>query len=387
MIAQSFMPTSTEPPIDTTLATPLLGGLTPRAFMKRHWQKSPMIIRQAATFDEPLPDAQTLFALAAHEHVESRLVRRRGAKWVLEQGPFELGALPSPRKAAWTLLVQGVDLHDAAAHALLRRFRFIPDARLDDVMLSYASDGGGVGPHVDSYDVFLLQVQGRRRWRIGPPGGHVLRDDVPLRMLANFEPTDEWLLDAGDMLYLPPGWGHDGVAEGECITCSIGFRAPKRDELAADLLHRTLDAIDPEVEDDELYRDPHQTATDEPARIPERLQRFAHAALERALGDAKVRACALGEVLSEPKPGVLFDVGDEVSNLGGITLDRRTRMLYDDWHVFINGESFRASGRDRRLMRTLADRRALDACERARLTSSARALVDDWIAQGWLNCV
>ena len=144
--------------------------------------------------------------------------------------------------------MQGVDLHDDAAHRLLQRFRFVPDARLDDVMVSYASDGGGVGPHIDSYDVFLLQVAGRRRWRIGRVARPRLRDDVPLKMLAGFEAAEDWLLEPGDMLYLPPGWGHDGIAVGECLTASIGFRAPAAAGLAADALQRladaALDAID-----------------------------------------------------------------------------------------------------------------------------------------------
>ncbi len=375
----------TPPPMDIKHPTPLLGGLSPRAFMKRHWQKSPLVIRAAVTFEAALPDAKALFALASQEGVESRLVERHGEKWSLRQGPFARATMPSPKKPAWSLLVQGVDLHDDAAHALLQRFRFIPDARLDDVMLSYASDGGGVGPHVDSYDVFLLQVQGSRRWRVGPPGDQAWRGDGPLRMLAHFEPTTEWLLEPGDMLYLPPGWGHDGVAEGACITCSIGFRAPKRNELATDLLHRTLDAVDPDDED-VMYRDRSQAAVDEPGRIPEHLHRFAVKALERAIGDARAQACALGEVLSEPKPGVVFEAPVEPETPGAIRLDRRTRMLYDDWHVFINGESFRASGGDQRLMRRLADRRGLDATERHRLSGTARALVNDWIAQGWLRC-
>ncbi len=144
--------------------------------------------------------------------------------------------------------MQGVDLHDEAAHRLLQRFRFVPDARLDDVMVSYASDGGGVGPHIDSYDVFLLQIAGRRRWRIGRVTRPRLRDDVPLKMLAGFKATEDWLLEPGDMLYLPPGWAHNGIAVGECLTASIGFRAPHAAGLAADALQRladaALDAID-----------------------------------------------------------------------------------------------------------------------------------------------
>ena len=150
-------------------------------------------------------------------------------------GPFG-GSLPAVTRKAWTLLVQA-DLHVDAARALLDRFRFIPDARLDDLMISYATDGGGVGPHFDSYDVFLLQVEGRRRWRVGAQKDLSLQPDVPLKILENFEPSDEWVLEPGDMLYLPPHIAHDGVAEGECMTCSIGFRAPSAGELGAQFLY------------------------------------------------------------------------------------------------------------------------------------------------------
>ncbi len=219
-----------------------------------------------------------MFALAARDDVESRLIQRHADdRWQLRHGPLPRRALPPLAQPGWTLLVQGLDLHVDAAHDLLSRFRFVPAARLDDLMLSYASDGGGVGPHIDSYDVFLLQVQGRRRWRIGraPSGALSLRDDVPLKMLARFEPAQEWLLEPGDMLYLPPGWAHDGVAVGgDCMTASIGFRAPRADELAQALLARLADAP-AEARRAPRYRDPAQPATTTPAAVPEALQRFA----------------------------------------------------------------------------------------------------------------
>lgn len=372
--------------MDISLPSPLLGGISPQVFMRRHWQKKPLLVRQAVPGGVALIGRAQLFALAANDEVESRLIVHEDARWSMRAGPLKRSALPSLKQRGWTLLVQGLDLHVPAARALLDRFRFVPDARLDDLMLSYATDGGGVGPHVDSYDVFLLQAYGRRRWRIGRTRSPELVPDVPLKILATFEPEEEWLLEAGDMLYLPPGWAHDGVAEGECTTCSIGFRAAGRDELARDVLQRVLDVADPDLAGP-LYRDPKQPATDLPGRVPKALQAFALDAVQRAVRDPVALACALGEVLSEPKRGVWFDAapaGPEAESLG-LCLDQRSRMMYDDRHVFINGESFRAGGRDAALMRRLADHRRLDAGEIDALSPEARALLGEWQQSGWLR--
>ncbi|MEO8806425.1 MAG: cupin domain-containing protein, partial [Burkholderiaceae bacterium] len=313
-----------------------------------------------------------------------RLIVHEAGAWSLRHGPLKRSAIPSLKRPRWTLLVQGLDLHVAAAHELLERFRFVPDARLDDLMLSYASDGGGVGPHFDSYDVFLLQVHGRRRWRIGRAKDKTCVPDMPLKILAQFEPEQEWLLEAGDMLYLPPGWAHDGVAEGECLTASIGFRAPGRGEIGREVLQRLLDDAEP-LAADVLYRDPKQAATHEPARIPGELRAFALDAMKRVLADDGSFDCTLGEILSEPKLGVWFDAPKPGSAVVGVTLDRRTRMLYDARHVFINGESFRAGGRDAKLMRRLADQRSLSAADQRLLSAEAVALLAGWANDGWLH--
>ena len=365
----------------------LLGGLSAAEFMRRHWQKKPLLVRAACPDALPEVDRSRLFALAARDDVESRLVQRAGARWSVRSGPIARRALPPLATQAWTLLVQGVDLHDEQAHRLLRRFRFIADARLDDVMCSYASDGGGVGPHVDSYDVFLLQTAGRRRWRIGRAAKARLRDDVPLKMLADFAPTEDWLLEPGDMLYLPPGWAHDGVALGECITASIGFRAPRSRELAIDVAQRLAEAARDDADpsgDGSRYRDAGTPVADRPARIPESLQRFATAALERLLADRIATSRALGEVLSEPKPGTWFERTDvSVVPASTIALARRTRMLYDERFVFVNGEAYRAGGRDATLMRQLADRRRLAARSVASASVAARDLLAEWLSAGW----
>ncbi len=379
--------------MDITLETPLLGGLSPRLFMRRHWQKKPLLIRQAVPGGMALIARQALFELAAQDEVESRLVEHKSGAWTMRQGPFVRRSIPPPARPGWTLLVQGLDLHLPAAHELLSRFRFAPDARLDDLMISYASDGGGVGPHVDSYDVFLLQVAGRRRWRFGRCKSPELVPGVPLKILANFEPEEEWLLEPGDMLYLPPNWAHDGVAEGECMTASVGFRAPRQEEIGREVLQRLLDGGEPEDDPrrrDPLYRDPQQPAVDEPGRVPTALQSFATDAVQRLLADPLATACALGEVLSEPKPGVWFEAPESIPPVAhlrteGVQLDRRTRMLYDDHHVFINGDALRAGGRDARMMRVLADRRWLGGRDARTLSDEAMELVEQWAGAGWLH--
>ncbi len=375
--------------MDINLSTPLLGGLSPQNFMRRHWQKKPLLIRQALPgVQSPLSRMQ-MFAMAEQDDVDSRLIVNKQNKWSLKHGPLTRRQLPPMAQSGWTLLLQGVDLQTTAAHQLLSKFRFVPDARLDDLMMSYATDGGGVGPHFDSYDVFLLQVKGKRRWRIGRMKDAALKPNMPLKILANFEPEEEMTLDAGDMLYLPPRWAHDGVADGECITCSIGFRAPSDQELAREVLQRVLET-ELDDADAKLYRDPKQLATDTPARVPEALQIFVEEAVRKTLGNQEALAGLLGECLTEPKAQVWFDENDSLVTLAGmdvgLRLDRRSRVMYDERHVFINGESFRASGRDAALMRQLADTRRLNAAATSRLSAPALALALGWVRAGWLHC-
>jgi 50S ribosomal protein L16 3-hydroxylase len=379
MIAQSNM--------NILSPAPLLGGLSPQNFMRRHWQKKPLLVRQAIPGGVALLNRAQMFNLATFDEVESRLVIRHAEHWILRQGPLKRSMIPPLKQPQWTLLLQGLDLHVPAARSLLEHFRFVPDARLDDVMMSFATHGGGVGPHIDSYDVFLLQAQGQRRWRIAKPRKFELVPDVPLKILANFVSEQEWLLEAGDMLYLPPGWAHDGEAEGESWTCSVGFRTLGREEVSREVLQRTLDAAD-HTEAGPLYRDPTQVATAEPGRIPVALQTFAAQAVTRMLADTNSLQCALGEVLSEPKRGVWFDAPEPGALLikNTVRLDVRTRMMYDDHHVFLNGESFHAAGRDAKLMRSLADRRELKFSEIQALSGAARLLLNEWLNVGWLRC-
>lgn len=281
------------------MTDPLLGGLSAADFLARHWQKTPLLIRQAIPgWHSPItPDE--LAGLACEDGVESRLVTRRRGRWAVRHGPFgeaDFGKLPA---RDWTLLVQGVDLWEPAVAELRDRFRFVPDWRLDDVMVSYAPPGGGVGAHVDQYDVFLLQGLGRRRWRIG--GAAEVRPawvpDQPLKLLAEFTPAEEWVLEPGDMLYLPPGWAHDGIAEDDCLTFSIGFRAPSVAELAGRFAAAVADAED----DERRYADPDLVPPSNPGEIPEAAIERVRTYLAEKLDDRRFLAGWLGALLTEPK--------------------------------------------------------------------------------------
>lgn len=375
--------------MDVNQPLQLLGGLSPQLFMKRYWQKKPLLVRQAIANFKPLLDRGALFELASRDGAQARMVIQEPGEapgWRFKHGPFERRALPALKRPGWTLLVQGVDLQHDAVHNLMNQFRFVPDARLDDLMISYATDGGGVGPHFDSYDVFLLQAQGRRRWRIGRQKDKSLLPDVPLKILANFEPEEEFVLEPGDMLYLPLLHAHDGIAIGECMTYSIGFRSPSRGELARELLQRLAEDAEDAV-GLSVYRDPHQIAVGQPGEIPARLVEFARDALQGALKDPDALGRALGEYLTEPKANVWFEAAEPGDGQAEahVRLDRRSKMMFDARHIFINGESFRASGRDATLMRRMADERCLSRQELGRISTEALSLLQDWGAAGWLH--
>lgn len=370
----------------------LLGGLTPASFLQDYWHKKPLLIRQAIPDFKPLLSAEALFELAGRDDVESRLVSRSGKKalWQLQHGPF--AALPGPMTAttAWTLLVQGINLHDNAADALLRQFRFIPDARLDDLMISYAADGGGVGPHVDSYDVFLLQAQGQRRWRISAQRDLTLVDGLPLKVLRNFVPDQEFVLEPGDMLYLPPHYAHDGVAIGECMTYSIGFRAPAFQELGEAFLQFMGDTIDLPGR----YADPELRPTRHPAQIDGAMLAQVAAQLQKVRFTEDDIAIFLGEYLSEPKASVVFAAPPrplsavrfaQAAAKRGIALARKTQMLYRGNQIFINGESFAMQRADRSLLAALADGRALDAAALAQVSDDVQEALHIWYEDGWLQ--
>lgn len=363
-----------------------LGTLSVARFMRESWQRRPLLIRQALPQLRSPVTREQLFALAQRDDVESRSVTAFDGRWTLAHGPFARGALPALSRRRWTLLVQGIDLHLAAARALLSRFRFVTDARLDDLMASYATDGGGVGPHVDSYDVFLIQASGRRRWRIGAQRDLTLVPGAPLKILQRFTPSEEWILEPGDLLYLPPRYAHDGVALGECVTCSVGFRAPAAQELARTFLAFLEEKIDLKG----MYRDPDLARPRHPGRIGEDM--VAH--VEKMLAGirwnrADVRAF-LGGYLSEPKPQVFFEPPEAPLSRsrflrawarGGLELDRRTQMLFAGRRFFLNGEPVEAPVADRARLTELADRRRLATPQG--LSEAGVDLIYEWYRCGF----
>lgn len=323
-----------------------IADLSVEQFMREHWHKKPKLFRQAFPDFEPLCDFDTIAEMASDEDIESRLIQHGKTGWTLEHGPFE--ELPPMNKKAWTVLVQGIDHHLPEAYDLLQLFRFIPDARLDDVMLSLASDGGGVGPHYDSYDVFLLQMHGKRRWKIGPLQDKQIEEGVPLKILKNFKPTEEFVLEPGDMLYLPPNYGHDGTAVGVCSTLSIGFRAPTQAEVLSGILRDLADQIDKDPEMTNcLFSDPGRSVQKNPAEIPDDLLNFGLNSLARFGAESHQIQCSMGALLTEPKSHVYFvnntedqEIHEIISVLGerGIALSMKTKMLFKEQTFFINGE-------------------------------------------------
>lgn len=256
----------------------------PAEFLAEYWQKKPCLIRNPwEAWKNPLPPDE-LAGLACEDDVESRLIVRTTDDWSLEHGPVSENRFGTLGANPWTLLVQGVDRLLPEVAAILEPFRFIPDWRIDDVMVSYASDGGGVGPHFDNYDVFLVQGLGRRRWRVGGPcdASTPLRAHDDLRLLADFVPTDDWILEPGDMLYVPPGVAHEGTAVGDdCMTYSVGFRAPSRGELISHWCDHLLDRL----EDDDRYTDPDLTPQADPTVVSEAAIDRLYAMIIETVGD------------------------------------------------------------------------------------------------------
>ena len=278
-----------------------LGDISTEEFLANYWQKKPLLIRNAIpNFESPLsPDE--LAGLALEDEVESRIVQEHheNGPWNLRSGPFAEEDFQSLPESHWTLLVQAVDLWVEEFGPLLDRFRFIPNWRIDDIMASYAPDQGSVGPHFDYYDVFLLQGQGQRRWKVGQKcdAATPVRSDCDLSILSHFEAEEEWVLNPGDMLYIPPQIAHHGVAIGDCITYSIGFRAPSEGDILSELAHD----ISANSKDHIRYSDPHLALQDSPGEIDSTVITTLQDIVRRNLSDPSAITSWFGRYMTQRK--------------------------------------------------------------------------------------
>jgi 50S ribosomal protein L16 3-hydroxylase len=341
-----------------------LAGLTHSEFLRRHWQKKPLLARNALKRYAGMLSRENLFVLAQRDDIESRIVRRTRDRWHVEHGPFKLRDLQRLPPMNWTLLVQGVETALAAGARLLREFAFVPYARLDDLMVSYATPQGGVGPHFDSYDVFLVQSQGRRCWRVSRQRDLDLVADAPLKILRKFAPDREWTVSPGDVLYLPPRYAHDGIAIDECITCSVGFRSPASQELAS----RFLDFLQDRLQLDGIYEDRDLEPASRPARLPDAMIDHTASVLREMEWSHADVVEFIGRYLSEPKNTIVFARPSRpLSRPGfarqilrrGVHLAPATRMLFHRHQIFVNGERTKADAASATLFRRFANAREL----------------------------
>ncbi|MBD8097293.1 cupin domain-containing protein [Pseudomonas fluorescens] len=348
----------------------LLGGITAREFLRDYWQKKPLLIRQAIPdFESPI-DADELAGLALEEEVESRLVIEHGERpWELRRGPFAEDAFSTLPEREWTLLVQTVDQFVPEVAELLEHFRFLPSWRIDDVMISFAAPGGSVGPHFDNYDVFLLQAQGKRNWKIGQmcSSESALLQHADLRILAEFEESAEWVLEPGDMLYLPPRLAHFGIAEDDCMTYSVGFRAPS----AAEVLTHFTDFLSQYLTDEERYTDADAQPVSDPHQIQSDALDRLKSLLAEHMSDERMLLTWFGQFMTEPRypelvAGEELGEDDFISSLqdGAILVRNPSARLAwsevdDDVLLFASGQSRYLPGKLRELLKLVCSADAL----------------------------
>ena len=373
-------------PFNAPLA--LLGGITPEAFLKEYWHKKPLLVRGAIPAFAGFLSPNELAGLACEEDVQSRLVSFSKKQWHCEQGPFEEKRFAKLPKHDWTLLVQSVNHHMQEATALLQQFNFIPHARLDDLMVSYAPDGGGVGPHFDSYDVFLLQGLGERLWRISAQTDLSLVEGAPLRILKHFDTQQEWTLSAGDMLYLPPHLAHWGVAVGDCMTYSIGFRAPSAEELAGEFLNY----LQENREFKGRYADSDLKLQAHPAEISPEMVNHVAAMISSLKWDEADVADFLGQYLSEPKLDVVFNPPAPISERAftqqlfskGIQLDFKSQLLVSNAQFYLNGEQIVLPQSDHSILLSLADHRHLSVADLDKASAECIRFIYERFLAGYL---
>ncbi len=365
-------------------------------FLRDYWQKKPLLIRNPwDQWENPL-EPDELAGLACEEDVESRLITQTGAKWALEHGPIAETRFAKLGKAQWTLMVQAVDQAVPDVAALIEPFRFVPNWRIDDVMVTYAADEGGVGPHFDQYDVFLIQGLGKRRWQVGPlcDSETPLMPHADLRLLADFQVTDEWVLEPGDILYVPPRFAHNGVAVGtDCMTYSVGFRAPSRYDLIEGYSEHLLE----EVLDEDRYADPDLAVQDNPGEISAAAIDRLHAMIMAKMGDRAAFARWFGQYNSASKypdldfrPEEPVEIEDIQALLAeGAWIERNPASRFSFVRqgegalvLFVDGESFDCSGEAALIAERMCAQEQLVADPDLAASQTVTALIAGLINQG-----
>jgi 50S ribosomal protein L16 3-hydroxylase len=371
-------------------------GIPAAQFLRDYWQKKPLLIRQAfPNYQAPLAP-EDLAGLACEEGVLARLVRyeRKKDQWTVKTGPFPEAEFPRLPKKDWTLLVQDMDKWDADVRTLLDRFDFLPRWRLDDIMISFAAPGGSVGPHVDQYDVFLLQAQGRRRWQIDndPDAPREFREDVELKLLKQFTPSHEWVLEPGDMLYLPPGVPHHGEAVDACLTFSVGMRAPSHSELLSDWADGLLQRLPDELR----YDDADLMAPKDPGEIDVATSDRVLEIFRQHVPDRREAAAAFFgrfittyrsaiDIAAPPRPPTPEKIEQQLAKGARLEVHPHARWAWNrdggDGILYVQGLAFATTPE---AASRIASGRAIDADDYGRLPSDARALLHTLAEQGYL---
>jgi 50S ribosomal protein L16 3-hydroxylase len=371
----------------------LLGRLSPSTFLREYWHRRPLLIRQALPGFRGIVDREALVGLAMGNSISRLVIERPGrrSRWERHDGPFlhvDVERLP---RARWTLLVHGIESLVQGGWELLRELSFIPAARVDDLMVSYAAPAGSVGPHDDLYDVFLLQGPGRRRWQISRGGDRTCDETAAIKVLKSFVPDEEWLLEPGDMLYLPPGVAHWGVAEEACFTYSIGFLAPSHLDLMQSFLGYLGGALQAAVDPDALVESVRLKRTNDPLAIEDAMVKEVAGVMEGIRWDKALIAQFLGCFLTRPKPHVSFAAparplteqafARRLRGHGRLELALQTRGLVRRGQLFLNGEAHAANRAVLSLFKELVYERSVPLP----LSINENELLYAWYLAGYLG--
>ena len=346
--------------------THILGKTSVNNFLKNYWQKKPLLIKNAiANFESPITESD-LFTIAQNEEAVSRLIEYKQDIWQVKYGPFKKSDLPKKTNIPWTILVQNINHYFPFAESFLNLFKFIPYARLDDLMISYATKKGSVGPHFDSYDVFLFQAQGIREWKISDQKKFTLDKKSSIKIITNFKSKNSWVLKPGDMLYLPPNIGHWGISQSDdCLTYSVGFRAPATFEIQSKFLDFIQDHLI--TNENEIYKDPNLAPQKNPAEISSNMTKAMRNIVDRLRWDKSSINHFIGQLLSEPIESSIFETRKPLSLKAfekrivnkTLKLNSKTRMLFIKNNFYVNGEFLKIDKKYTLFLKQLANDREI----------------------------